>query len=135
MSFSLIAKYSCLLSAVVTLFTIADLQWLLRWRKGLHSRSILLSIKAQHSSRSKRSAPSAINRARRPGLEFWAQRPIYTSSAHLRPTIRWHMALSEFWASTKPTLSSKHAKFDNICQICGAYKLWWQVCAFSVFLE
>uniref|UniRef100_A0A2N9G9A0 RNA-directed DNA polymerase n=1 Tax=Fagus sylvatica TaxID=28930 RepID=A0A2N9G9A0_FAGSY len=46
------------------------------------------STKAQHSSRSGGSAPSAIRQAQRPGLEFWAQQPVNTSSAHPRPIIR-----------------------------------------------
>ncbi len=48
--------------------------------KGHHNRStVLLTKKAQHSSRSRRSAPSAFRQIYRPGLEFWAQQPINTS--------------------------------------------------------
>jgi hypothetical protein len=55
-----------------------------------------LDKKGQHNSRSGRSAPSAIRQAYGPGLEFWAQQPINTSSTHLQPITRRHLAPGDF---------------------------------------
>uniref|UniRef100_A0A2N9GBC8 Integrase catalytic domain-containing protein n=1 Tax=Fagus sylvatica TaxID=28930 RepID=A0A2N9GBC8_FAGSY len=46
--------------------------------------------------RLKGSAPSAIRQAYEPGLEFWAQQPINTSSTHLRLITRRHLAPGDF---------------------------------------
>jgi hypothetical protein len=77
---------SRLLSAVVILFD----------RKVSTADPYFSPQKGQHNSRSRRSAPSAIRQICGPGLEFWAQQPINTSSTHLQPITRRHLAPGDF---------------------------------------
>ena len=74
---------------------------------------MVLLVKTVYMADQQEGTPSAIKQIYGPGLEFWAQQPIKTSTTHIQPTTRQHLGPGDFLASTNILIVLSHYKIHN----------------------